>query len=110
MFDMRYQLRETACKLSLIILLLLTAFLSSRQETGAQVTARNSSPQAEEVINRWAQALGGRKKLGRIRNIYTLSTTVEGGLAGELKEWTATKGQHKRIYTRTGVDSTTTVY
>jgi hypothetical protein len=73
------------------------------------MTARASSLRTEEVVNRWVESLGGRKKLGQIRNIHTLSATTEGGLEGTFEEWTVMKGRHKRVYTHAGIDSTTTV-
>ena len=68
------------------------------------------TPNAQDILDRWTNALGGRDKIEQIENVYQAGTTVEGGLQGSLKEWSTAAGQRRRLYERTGVDSTITIY
>ena len=76
----------------------------------AVASAQKVSPSAESIIDGWTKALGGRKRIEQIQNVYQYGATMEGGLQGCIEEWSTAEGQHRRFYERTGVDSATTVY
>ena len=73
-------------------------------------SAQTVSPSAESIIAGWTKALGGRKRIEQIQNVYQYGATMEGGLQGCIEEWSTAEGQHRRFYERTGADSATTVY
>jgi len=65
---------------------------------------------AEQLIDRWAQALGGLEKLKQIENVYTLSVIETGGLSGTVEEWQTVQGQHKQRLDLGGVYKILTVF
>ena len=70
----------------------------------AVASAQKVSPSAESIIDGWTKALGGRKRIEQIQNVYQYGATMEGGLQGCIEEWSTAEGQHRRFYERTGVD------
>jgi hypothetical protein len=94
-------------RISILVSLVLCSVFLLVSSAFAQSTF---TPNTQNILDRWTKALGGRDKIEQIKNVYQDGTTTEGGLQGSLKEWSTAAGQHRRLYERTGVDSTVTIY
>jgi hypothetical protein len=51
---------------------------------------------AQEVLDAWAQALGGRPKLQTIESMHRVSQIEASGLQGRLDEWVTARGQYRQ--------------
>lgn len=49
----------------------------------------------EQVLGRWAAALGGKEKLASVRSVYVRLSMDTGNLHGSLEIWQNSRGQHK---------------
>ena len=50
---------------------------------------------ADNPVDRWANALGGREKLAAVRSTYQEATIEVGGLTGSIKVWATTDGKYR---------------
>jgi predicted aspartyl protease len=51
----------------------------------------------EQVIDRWAAALGGRDKLEKLRTIHTQGSIETGGLKGTYERWSTFRGEFRMV-------------
>jgi len=65
---------------------------------------------AEEVLHRWAEALGGVEKLKGIENTYTKIEIKTAGLTGVVEDWQTIQGQHRQSVDLAGVYKSLTVF
>jgi aspartyl protease/PDZ domain-containing protein len=62
----------------------------------AEGAAASAEPSAEQLLGRWAQALGGAEALGRVQSVHTRSTIETAGLQGTVEDWTTARGQTRQ--------------
>jgi hypothetical protein len=63
----------------------------------------------QEILARWAQALGGIERLQQVNAIHVRMTVEMGGLVGTMEEWYTAQGQHRQRLDLGGVYETLTV-
>lgn len=51
----------------------------------------------EQVLDRWAAALGGRDKLERIRTVHTRGSVETGGVKGTFERWSTWRGESRTV-------------
>src|SRR5262245_13632601 len=76
----------------------------------AQQCSGDNSMMAQQVLNRAAQALGGKERLQRIESIYTRSKIEVSGLKGVAEEWQKSNGQRKEKIDLGNVYKNTTIF
>jgi hypothetical protein len=61
------------------------------------ITAQNSSfaLTKEQVLDRWAAALGGREKLEQIRTVHSRGSVETGGVKGTFERWSTWRGESR---------------
>src|SRR5450432_1074974 len=60
----------------------------SAQNSGSALTK-------EQVLDRWASALGGREKLSQVRTIHLKGSVETGGMKGTFERWTTSSGEFR---------------
>lgn len=61
---------------------------------------------ADNPIDRWAKAVGGRDRVAAVKSIYREATIEVGGFKGRLKVWHTAEGQYRKEEEIPGVFST----
>ena len=64
----------------------------------------------EQLLQRWAQALGGRERLGTVNTLYIRSRIAMGGLTGTVEEWCTAQGRRRESFELAGVYKNLTVF
>jgi hypothetical protein len=64
----------------------------------------------EELLNRWAAALGGRKALESVRTVHIRGTIESGGLKGTFETWTNSIGAVRQAVTLSRAHHEVVVY
>jgi Aspartyl protease len=72
--------------------LLLVCAVTALGSQSAAAQGRLPTMTKEELLNRWAAALGGRKVLENARTIHTRGTVESGDLKGTFETWTISSG------------------
>lgn len=57
----------------------------------------------EEVLSRWADALGGRENLQNARKLHLRGTIETGGMKGSYERWTSSRGELRTAVDLSGV-------
>jgi hypothetical protein len=76
-----------------IVLLNFGILLSAWQQPDTTLT--NTSLTKDQVLDRWAAALGGRDKLEQIRTIHTRGSVETGGMKGTFERWSTWRGEFR---------------
>ena len=63
----------------------------------AAQTATPTTVTKEQLLDRWALALGGREKLASMRSAHVLLAMESGNLHGTVEIWEDSRGQHKTV-------------
>ncbi len=90
------QVRLSANHLVLSAVLATAAALPSHAHAGAQELEGLAAITAEEVLDDWAMALGGRERLGGIRSLYTRARYEGTAGSGIVEEWSTAAGQRRQ--------------
>lgn len=64
----------------------------------------------DEILRRWAAALGGQEKLAAIHVLHVKSKLATGGLKGAYEEWDSERGQHRDVTDIPGAFSQDEIY
>ena len=56
----------------------------------------------EQVLDRWAAALGGREKLESVRTMHTTGLVETGGLKGTFERWSTSRGESRMALDMSG--------
>lgn len=83
-------MKFTFCRI-LAIVLTCVAGLAPCQRAGAQGVAVPLT--SEQVLDRWADALGGRENLRNVRTIHQRGTVEVGGVKGTYERWTTSRAE-----------------
>jgi hypothetical protein len=90
--------------LAVLVGLLIGGMLLRRPlEAGTKLTA-------QELLQRWADALGGRDRLAAIDHMYTKSRVSTSGLEGTVEEWTTARGESRQDLDFAGMFGNVTVF
>ncbi len=73
-------------------------------------TVRKRGVTADDILDRWAQAIGGIGRLRQIENAYVRGTVEVGGLHGTLESWYTARGQLREQIDLGGVINILTVF
>ncbi len=69
--------------------------LASAQNAGSALTK-------EQVLDRWAAALGGREKLESVRTMHMSGSVETGGLKGTFERWSTSRGESRMALDMSG--------
>jgi hypothetical protein len=69
----------------------------------------SEQPLVQEILDRWAEAMGGRDRLSAVETIHTVSAVSMAGLEGTLEEWFTAGGHHRLDLDLAGILTLTTV-
>jgi outer membrane lipoprotein-sorting protein len=83
-------MKSTFCRILAIVLLCVAGF-AALQTAGAQSVA--ASLTKEQVLDRWAEAFGGRENLQNVRTIHQRGTIEARGMKGTYERWTTSRGE-----------------
>ena len=61
------------------------------------IAAQNSTLTKEQVLDRWAAALGGREKLEQIRTVHSKGSVETGGVKGTFERWSTWRGEFRGV-------------
>ena len=64
----------------------------------------------EQVLDRWAAALGGREKLQQIRTVHSKGSVKTGGLEGTFERWSTWRGESRTVLDISGAIHQVTVF
>jgi len=92
----------------LAIVLFCVVELEVRQSQAAQGTATSASK--EQVLARWAYALGGRENLQHANTIHLRGSIETGGLKGTYERWTTARGELRTTIELDGAFRQTVVF
>ncbi len=59
--------------------------------------AQQPPGRTQQVLDRWASALGGKDNLRQVTGMYVKAVVVAGGQIGTLENWQTVKGEYKTI-------------
>src|ERR1035438_2823146 len=62
---------------------------------GLSISAQNSALTKEQVLDRWAAALGGREKLEQVRTVHSQGSVEMGGVRGTFERWSTWRGEFR---------------
>jgi predicted aspartyl protease len=62
---------------------------------GLSISAQNSALTKEQVLDRWAAALGGREKLEQVRTVHSQGSVETGGVRGTFERWSTWRGEFR---------------
>jgi len=91
-----------------MILLICAVVASGPQSVAAQ--GSRTTLTKEELLNRWAAALGGRQVLENARTIHIRGTIESGGLKGTFETWTNSSGAIRLAVTMSRAHHQVVVY
>lgn len=77
---------------------------------GAPTTLAQTAPDAQTLLDRWADAIGGRDRLAEIRSEHTRSAIEVGGMTGTAENWTTIEGKARETFDLGGIYKMLTVY
>lgn len=60
------------------------------------VLLASAAPAAENLVDRWAAALGGRDKIAAIKSVYREATVEVGSYQGTIKVWHTADGRYRK--------------
>ena len=58
-------------------------------------SAQNSALTKQQVLDRWAAALGGREKLEQVRTVHSRGSVETGGVKGTFERWSTWHGEFR---------------
>src|SRR5687767_3334736 len=76
----------------------------------AHTSAAAQGMKVDTVLDRTAQALGGRERLARVKNVYSRFTLEAAALKGHGEGWITMNGRSRSTYDLAGVDSGLSVF
>jgi predicted aspartyl protease len=82
------------------ILVRCAALLVAEHLSVAQIPGINLTK--EQVLDRWAMALGGREKLEKLRTIHTQGSIETGGVKGTFDRWSSWQGKFRMVIDLSG--------
>ncbi|MGA2348782.1 MAG: aspartyl protease family protein [Candidatus Sulfotelmatobacter sp.] len=85
-------MKSTFCRVLAAVILCVSS-LAAPHTALAQETAASLSK--EQVLDRWADALGGRENLQNVRTIHLHGTIETGGLKGTYERWATSHGEFR---------------
>lgn len=94
MTDLRFAFRQSLKSPGFILLASIALALEIGLNTAAHA-APESAITAQDLLQRWAEAIGGMKKLGAVQNIYTKFSYRGTAGTGTIEEWFTSQG-HRR--------------
>jgi hypothetical protein len=63
----------------------------------AQETTDPATSKAAQLLDLWAEALGGRDRLSQIENIYTMGSYEGTSGSGTVEEWRTAQGERRQL-------------
>lgn len=78
---------------SRVLMLVCIATLAGSHLSGTQSSAASLS--REQVLDGWANALGGRAKLQSVYAVHLAGTVETGGLKGTYERWSTSRGEYR---------------
>ena len=63
----------------------------------AQTPAGSVDEKADQALDRWAEALGGRARLEKVESVHVQSKIEVSGLSGTIEEWGTTSGLSRQF-------------
>jgi predicted aspartyl protease len=64
----------------------------------------------EQILDRWAAALGGRDKLEQIRTVHSRGSVETGGVKGTFERWSTWRGESRTVLDISGAIHQVTVF
>jgi predicted aspartyl protease len=64
----------------------------------------------EQVLDRWAAALGGREELERVRTVHSRGSVETGGMKGTFERWSTWRGESRTVLDISGAIHQVTVF
>jgi predicted aspartyl protease/outer membrane lipoprotein-sorting protein len=74
------------------------------------VVPATANQDTQSVVDRMAQALGGRDKLHKVETVYMRGKIKVAGLSGTVDDWQTSRGQHKQVVDLGDVYKETTIF
>lgn len=87
---MRRRTRTPAVFLAAVVVAVAASAVPTTADTHA-----NERTSIDQVLDRWAEAVGGRAHLSGVQTLYTRSTVKMYGMEGTQEEWVAADGRHR---------------
>ncbi len=81
-------MRAALARVFAIVLFCVAADSIRAQQGGPALTK-------EQILDRWAAALGGREQLEKVRSVHLKGSIETGGMRGTFERWTASRGEFR---------------
>ena len=101
-------MKSTTCQV-LAVVLFCVATLAALQSPDAK-EAQASLLSKEQVLDRWAEALGGRGNLQNMSTIHLRGSIQTGGLQGTYERWATSRGEFRTAVDLSGAFSQKSVF